>query len=166
MQEAPVRTIPEMCADSRLLIEVLRNVPLGEVVTYEKLSAAIDMNVRQQKGYGRLQTALKTVRRDYGMDFGTVRGVGLRHNTSSETVRSAQADIDHTRRRMKRGLAKLSCVNPSTLSSDELVDFNVKVAWMGAVHHAAHGRQLKKLTAATAASKQLLPLARTLEAFK
>jgi hypothetical protein len=82
---------------TRALIDVLRLVPLGDVVTYATLSATLGENVQKTAAQA-LASARRIVERDEGIVFQVVRKVGLRRIHADEAPDIGTA----ARRKMNR----------------------------------------------------------------
>lgn len=85
------------------LVARLKVSPVGAIVTYDELSAAIGSDVRQPKGRGWLYGARTVLLRDDGIVFSPVRGVGLQRLTDHEKVASGQDALRRIRRTARRG---------------------------------------------------------------
>jgi len=69
------RSIPEMSVDTRLLIERLSRVEIGDFVSYKELSEVIGRDV-QGAARGNLTTARHRLEVDDAIQFGPVVGKG------------------------------------------------------------------------------------------
>lgn len=132
-----MRTIAGLSADSQTLITELRKVAEGETVTYTHLSSVIERNV-QKEARGCLYTAVKTLRRDDGIVFDTVRGFGIKRLTDSEISRTiGKRSIRKINRESSRTLKKLECTDSSNLGRSDSISLWTDTAILGAIHEAS-----------------------------
>ena len=156
--------IQQMSVDAQILIATLKDIAVGEVATYQSLSATIKRNV-QTDAYGAMTTARRALQRDHRMIFGTVRGVGLRRLNDGEIVDAGRSHITSMRRTSRRGLKKLACVDWDNLDNASRIKHNASASMLGAVNMITRESSIKKLEAKIEKTKEKLPIASTLALF-
>jgi hypothetical protein len=165
MRTEMARSIPELSIDTKLLVDRLAKVQPGETITNEQLSEVIGRDVRNG-AYSCLYSARAIVQRDHQVVFGTVRGVGLKRLGNTEIVNSGRGDLDRVRRTMRRAAKKMTAVDYDALPNSERIMHNAYLSTFSALAHATKGSSVKKVASQVEQSKEQLPLAATLEAFK
>jgi hypothetical protein len=158
------RPIALLSIDAKLLYERLIQVEVGAEITNKELSDIIGRNV-QESGRGVLATARRKAQREDQIVFGIVRNVGLKRLTDAEIVNSGERSIEHHRRSSKRAGRRLTCVQHfDALPPEVQTRHNAQASYFGLVAHLSTTRQMKRLEEKV--SNGVLPLQRTLEAFK
>ena len=120
--------------EARLLGEVLCNVEIGEMITYEKLEEWVDRSVRNSSGRGILMTARRIAQRECDKVFEAVRGVGLKCLTDAELAALPSASIGAISRGVARTKKKVACLrDPTSLTKEEITNLNVGMAQVVAI---------------------------------
>jgi hypothetical protein len=159
------RSIPEASIDTQYLYERLKKVGVGEMIGYDELSELVQRDVRNG-AHGNLSTARNRLMRDDQMVFEAVRGKGLKRLTDAEIVSTGQSVLDRTRRAARRGFIRNTCVDYDRLADADKVKHNAYASIFNVVQAVSKGSAVRKIEGAMSDSKQVLPLAATLEAFK
>lgn len=129
------------------LIDRLLAVEVGQLVTYEELSAACGHDVTQVRGP--LDTARRAVENEHGRAFGTVRGEGLKRLPPGGTIDSIPATLDHIKRTARRKVRQVTRVEDfATLPNDKKLAGYVGIAQLGAIAQASSRDTRKQLEAA------------------
>src|SRR5690349_13357862 len=76
-----------------------------ETLTYTQLSDAIGDDVRGHRH--NLETARRTIEREYGVRFQTITNVGLKWASESEVIKETQSVIRSVRRRCSRSTKRM-----------------------------------------------------------
>jgi len=160
------KTIIEMNADTRMLIDLLRTISPGAVVTYLELSGHIERNV-QTVARGSLNTARKTLRKE-GVLFDVIRGVGLRRMLPDEIAKGVPAKyIKKIGNASKRCLQDLHVAAQADLDNESRVKLNAGIAMFGTIRECVKPKQIKKLEKAIKENNNKeLAIGTTLESFK
>jgi hypothetical protein len=157
--------IPEISAGARLIHARLAKVPVSEVVTYEELSRVAQTNVLTHRWL--LETGRNLARRQEGMLFAPVRGVGLKRLDDIGIGDDVNRDRKLIHRKGVRSLRKVECVTDLAGMPDaDRTRLLATASCMGAIVHATSTPTIKKLSAVVQKSPAKLPLAETLEAIK
>ena len=160
------KSIQEMSVDTRILMDHLKEVGVGETIAYTTLTRAIRRDVTKE-AYGNLATARKALLREHQMVFGVVRGVGLKRLNDSEIATSGDYYRQAIHRKSQAGIKALSCVQEFTkLGQDEQIKHNASMSYLGAVYVATKPSMVKKLETKIGDTGGKLCLADTLEICK
>lgn len=136
--------IHEKSADTKVLENVLSEAKVGDLVTYEQLSAAIGRDVRAF-ALPSLGSARRCLLNTKSMVFGTERGVGVRRLNDSEIVSTTEDDRRRIHRATTRSLRKLSVVKYSGLTNEDKRRHTVAAAQIGAIAMFASKNSEKKI---------------------
>ncbi len=159
------RTIPEMSIDTQLLVDMLRNTPIGETVTYEAMREKTDRDIQNGARY-LADSARRIVQREDQMLFGCVARVGFKRLANNEIVGAGQMSIDRIRREARRGAKRLVCAKYGELSREDQTAFNTSASALGALHAVTTRGGMKRLAVRASEAQAKLPLNKTLEAFQ
>jgi hypothetical protein len=128
----PVNAVPQ--PETRMLIDLLRQVAIGATATYDDIALRVGFSVTDQPGRSRLAQARRIVMRDHQLVFGTIIRVGLKALEDTETVvhgsrslasvRSYEAQPPVDKSRQQAVVAVASAVE--TLASRKSVDAIVR----------------------------------------
>ena len=119
------RTIPEMSANTRLLIALGSKADIGTVLSHAEISDAIGAKQEDRTTwFGAWQSAQRALLRDEGMRFSAVRGVGYKRLNDEETVHEASAIYGAIRRKANRQKKRLLAVDYTKLSENGKNLFN------------------------------------------
>ena len=149
-------------ADTRIIENVLSELKIGELATYEQLSKAIGRDVRKY-AIGALQSARKSLLNTKQIVFGVDDNVGVRRLDDSQIVQSTGLDRLKMQRHANRTIKKLSCVNYEGLSEPDKKRHIVASAQMGALALFS-GKNAEKKIASKAESKPIA-IGKTLKLF-
>lgn len=152
--------------DTDVLVQRLINTQPGDTVGYAELSQLVGRDV-QGDARSVLDSARAILERDANIVTGTVRGVGIRHLTDTDTINTGQLTIEHVRR-----VSRATARRIATLKDPASVPVNVRarqyayLSTFGAFVHMTRPSKTRKIEAIARQAMKELPLARTLEAFK
>lgn len=150
-------------AEARLLTQELAAVPVGETVTYERMSEIVGAPIRNNPTA--LRTALRRALRDHDAVFGCVRGVGYKRLDDLEIVKEGTADADRIRRAANRSLERQFKVDFGKLPASEQARFSAQTAVLGAVRMMTKAASIAKVEAKVGPGRPDLPTAETLRLF-
>lgn len=137
-------TIQEISSETRKLYEHLKNLKVGEVVTYAALSELVGRDVSKE-AVGSLATARRMCQREHHIVYGAVRGIGLQRLDDKQIVNSADNEIAKIQRTAARGVKKLACVDYANLAVDDKSNFNAKAAALGTLLQHSQPSAVKQL---------------------
>lgn len=146
-------------ADAKTIAHVLRQVAVGNVVSYADLSRAISRNVCTD-GRPAMDSARGIVQREDRMIFDSVRGEGLKRLADDEIVSLGDKARDHVRRSSRKVVKKLVCVNYETLSKEKQVKHNTALSMFGVFCELATDKSSKRLSSSVEAAQAELPIAK------
>jgi alkylated DNA nucleotide flippase Atl1 len=157
--------IKEMAPETRIVIDRLKRMQIGDVVTYGELSAACGKPVSGQTF--NLATARRFLVKHNHMVFEAIRNVGLKRLDDTELATSASDKfVEKSRRHAKRSAQKMACVEDySRLSPAAQIAHTIKISFFGAIAYMARKGQLEKASRAVAGRSGELPISETLKAF-
>lgn len=150
--------------DIDILKATLSALPVGEVISYADLSAAIGRDVQYKNRY-LLISACDRLLKDKQMVFGAVFNVGIKRLTPDEAVTQVNHVLKRVRTIARRGAAKIAATDYNSLSTDDLRQMhNSALSLLAAVIYSADARQLNRLNPpCTNAQPTVLPTAATLK---
>lgn len=159
------RTIPEISVDARLMLERIRKMGTGEVVSDAEFGELIGRDL-MNGGYGPFMTARNRALRDYGIVLGRVRKTGYRRLSDAEIVSTGQATVDRVRRSARRAFVRMTCAEYDKLSDESKVQHNTYASVFAALVSVTKASAVKRIEKQVEKAQKELPLAATLEAFK
>ena len=143
--------------DAKILVHVLREVEVGDVVSYSKLTAAIARDV-QNDARSVLETARQIVQREDKMIFDAVRGIGLKRLTDDEIVGLSDRTREHVRRSARRVVKKMVCVDYVNLTPEKQVQHNTALSMFGLFAEIATDKSTLRLNEAVKEARSDLPI--------
>jgi hypothetical protein len=149
-------------ADTRIIENVLSELKIGEIATYDTLSKAIGRDVRKF-AQGAIATARKSLLNTKQFVFGVETNIGLRRLDDSQIVESTESDRVKMQRHANRTIKKLTCVNFEGLSEQDKKRHIVASAQMGAMALFSGKNAEKKI--ATKVDTKPLAIGETLKLF-
>lgn len=155
-----------LSSDSRLLAQRLRDLKVGEQITYAELGAVISSPVHG--GTPALRTALRMLLRDDDRVFGVMRGIGLRRLNDQEIIAAADTDVVSIRHKARRAARKITAIaDYDALSPKDQLAHTLKLSMFAAIGEMATERGMKKLAshATVKGTAKELPIKETLAAF-
>jgi len=164
MESDDKRALFEPSIDRRLVEDRLRKATVGELVSYSELAGIIDRDM-QNGGRGVLTSARRALERD-GVIFAVVRDEGVKRLSDPEIVKTGEDTIARARRASRRGYRRVSMANYDKLSKEDQVTHNAYLSILGALAAVTKTSSVRRVEARVAESRECLPLAATLEAFK
>lgn len=143
--------------DAKTLAHVLRQVPVGEVITYATLTKAIARDVCAD-GRGAMTTARAMVQREDRMIFDTVYKQGLKRLANEEIVGLGDRARDHVRRASRKIIKKLVCADYDALSREKKTQHNTSLSMFGVFCELATDKSTKRLSACVEQAQVELPV--------
>jgi hypothetical protein len=154
----------EMSSSTRLLRQRLREVPIGETVSYADLGIAAGHPV--DGGTPSLRYALRSLVRDDQMVFGVVRKVGFQRLTDEQIVSASDADTAGLRRKAKRAAVKITAVqNYAAMTPKSQLAHTTRLSIFTAVASMASDQGIKRVETVAKGRASELPISETLRAF-
>lgn len=152
--------------DTKALIELLSAISIGTTVTYEQMQDKIGRNP-QNGGRGSVQSARKALERD-GVVFAAVKNVGLLRLDDVGVVRTAESDVSSIRRKANRGFKRvtLGVQNYTAMKPEDRMKFNATASILGMLSTSLKPQRLRRIEDRVKGESGVLPLMKTLEAFK
>lgn len=151
--------------DAKRLCLLLESTPVGRLVTYKDLSAAIGRDV-QTEARGVLYSARLIVQREISYVFGTVPNEGLKRLSDVEIVQTGAQTVSRIRRASRSGINRITAADPVQLPVEARVQMNTYLSLLGMLHTSLQEKRLKQLEERVARAESRLPLDTTLDAFK
>ena len=164
----PKKGAAELSKATEALVRYLRSMTIGQFVSYADLSAVAHVDVRSHaKGNHHLYQARVILRRDYQMEFDTIKKVGIKRLNDSGCVAKAKTAIPRTHNAAKRGIQTLQCIRDfEGMTPEERVSHNTAMTLMGAMLEVTRAKGVQRLEKAVADFGLVLPLADTLQIFQ
>lgn len=154
----------EMSPDTRLIRQRLREMKVGDFVSYTDLSSLISKPV--SGATSSLQSAVGSLLRQDSIVFSVIRGEGLKRLNDSEIVAASDCDVDAVRRRAKKAATKITSVQDfAKLTSKEQLAHTTKLSIFTAVASMASDKGIKAVANVATGRSSELPIAETLRAF-
>ena len=160
------RIIPSLSIESGALAVRLREVPVGEVVSYLDLSRVIGKSA--QKHRSSLDTARRIVLRDDRIIFEAVVNVGLKRLGAEEAAASMPTHVKRTRNAARKGMNKARAIRIEEVPQAARGALIASASYLALVDHAGAPASQKRLneTIQSQGVTQFLPMQRALEALK
>ncbi len=159
------KLIGEISLQAQQLMTALQKARVGETISYDTLSKAIEADVRQFRG--QLQTARRRLLRDENIVFGCVRTVGLKRLDDLEIVNEGESGLVKVRRKARRSAEVLTKAHPDRLTVEDRSRLNAVLSLHGAITLFAKKRSITKIQRLVAnANTGALPVGRVVEQFK
>lgn len=154
----------ELSADTRLLLQRLKKVPMGETITYDALTAEIGKKV--SGATPALQSARRVLMRDDQTVFSPIRGVGLQRLNDEAIVSATEANRDAIRRKAKKAAREVTCVQDyNALPPAKQLRHTAALSVFTAIAEMASDRGVKRVETAAHGRSGELPISQTLAAF-
>ena len=152
----------EMGKETSDLINLLERVEIGQIITYDALSAAVFCDVRKRCA-ANLVTARKYLENEKRILFGTIRNVGLKRATDTEVVMATEDGLSKIRRAAKREAKKTVCVQDFGALSEEMKSrHNAALSIFGAIALATSRSKVKLVREEARVANDQLAIGKTL----
>lgn len=149
-------TNPEHAAIVERLAQMLAELPLGETVAYETLSADVKRDISGRYRY-LLDAAREKAEKNLGCIFECVRTIGVKRLTAVETPDVGLSAIRRVRKAAKRGKKRLDRVNSNSLGEPEQRKVVAYRSMLGAIGLIADGRKAGAVAAVADPAKAIPP---------
>lgn len=162
------RSIPELSLDTQTMERMLREVPVGGILTYATLSAAIGRDVQHEARHT-TRTARQRLLRSDRMLFEPVTNIGLKRLDDAGKVATGRAHLRRSRTQARLAQAKTSAVDDFAALPNHLkVEHNLVLAQAGILRHVTSGATTRKLEKAVNSTNtdRVLPLRQCLDAVR
>jgi len=157
-------SISEIAINTQLLYERLSKLKVGEIISYDELSAVISQDIRSC--WHNLATARRRVLALEKIATECVRGEGVKRLSDVGIIGTFGADLRGIRRKAKKSRQRIVAIQDYDGLSEELkVQHNTSVSMLGAIEMFAKESSLKKLKGVVDYKAEKLSLADTLAAF-
>jgi hypothetical protein len=160
--KTPKNMIFQLSADTKTLYRLLREVKVGQLLTFAAISKTIGLRV--DGSFPALQSARRKALNHDGIVFGAVVGVGIRRLTDVEIVDSVASDRRYIRNRARRSATKLLTVEYSKLSKRSKAEYIAALSIFGAMFRLTDERNVLKVEGYV--GDQELPLVETVAAIE
>jgi hypothetical protein len=154
----------EKSADTKVLENVLSEMKVGDVLTYEELSRSIGRDVRQF-ALGALTTARQSLMKEKRMVFDIERNVGIKRLDDNQIIDSTESDRLKMQRTGKKALTKLASVEFSNLTPDKKKQHVVASAQIGAIVMFSKKSSQSKIESHVKSDSSTLAIGETLKMF-
>lgn len=157
--------IKEMAPETRIVIQRLKSMSIGDFVSYEELTNLAGKRITGDSFH--LATARKGLLKDNHMVFEVIRTKGLKRLNDDELATTASDKfVEKGRRHAKRSAQKMACIeNYANLSPAAQMAHTIKISFFGAIAYMARKGQLEKASKAVGGRSGELPISETLKAF-
>jgi hypothetical protein len=134
----------EASVDTRFLVEAMRKVAPGEIITYEALNDACGRDVREKTHL--TTSARRILMRDHSMVFRCVPNEGFMRLEDQKIVEVVNVDRrERMRRQASMAIQELGCVEYDKLPSPDQLAHNTGIALFGSLYQATSKRSAQKL---------------------
>jgi hypothetical protein len=153
--------------ETSLILDELRKMKDNQTVqvSYQALNAAVGFDVRQRRS--NLSSARHIMRQEHGVDFQTIRGIGLKIATNQEVIGSAQRDRRNIGKRSRRSVMNLyKCCDYTGLPNEDKPRYNTEFAVLSTLAHMTQEKVARALTIRTEETQKRLTVDETLSALR
>lgn len=134
----------EASVDTRALVEVMRQVKPGEMISYGQLNDACGRDVQDRRHI--TDSARRILERDYSMVFRCIKNEGFIRLTNEKIVDVATTDRrEKMRRQAGKAIKELACVAYEELLQPKQIEHNTNMALFGSMYQATSKQSVKKL---------------------
>lgn len=152
-----MQTLAKISEESLTLINYLKDVEHGQILSYQQIEQDTGVNMNTQAGRSYLRTACKKLKREYSC----IRGVGIKlasADTASTLIIGRLVKIDNAVKRGERTYNNVSVAFYNELDPAEQRQINFVGAAFGAIRVAAeNGKYYLKNIAKMAPASPVLP---------
>jgi len=160
------RIIRPPSIETTLIVNRLKNLNPGDIVSWEELNQAAMLDIRETKPHC-WTSAKRILLRDFRKNFKPFgRGVGIKCLTDPETVDDTKDTVKRSRRMFKRDLYRMAVVDYGRLASDERTSYNSQISILGTLAQATSRKALARIEGQVQKVNESLMIEKTLELFK
>lgn len=161
-----IRSIPERSTETMLLVERIRALGVGDVLSYADMSKAIGRNVQTESRHN-LVSACRILNREEGYLVVAVRNVGVKRLPPSEFHTIAQASIKSIGRKARRTGRRIRFASEDAeMDHDTQVRTIASLSALNAIASCTKTKKLKALECEIRDTTSELPVGRALDVFK
>jgi|GEM_PF-2060136 len=159
------KTIMELNTDTEQLIKQLRQIEVGQIISYKELSEIIGRDV-QRSASGSLYSARRILQRDEEIVFNTIRNIGLERLNDVGVVGTISSSTKRIHRESERGLKRGACVQHyDRLPNDKKVEYNANMSNLGMLRLVTKPSKMRALETSVKKEQGKLSVGRTLAVF-
>lgn len=134
----------EASVDTRFLVEAMRKVKPGDLITYVELTQACGRDVREKRHL--TDSARRILLRDHNMVFRCVANEGFIRLEDAKIVDVVNNDRrERIRRQARVAIKELACVEHHNLENARQIEHNTGMALFGALYQATSKLSVKRL---------------------
>lgn len=142
--QVSTRPIFKPSAETEKLIVRMREMEVGEVLTYDQMRAATGVDCQKDRTH--IQTARRHLLNEDQRVFSAVRCVGIKRLNDVEIVEQEGTTTIKIRRTVRGSLRRLATVNPDKLPPLEAQRYRVASAGLGAIALCVTPSSIGKIT--------------------
>lgn len=159
-------SIPELSIDTQTLESELQKLAIGDHITYEALSKAINRDV-QHHGRQVLTSARRRLQRHHRIIFGVIVNVGLKRLNDEGKIASARGHVSRGRNQFKMARQQALSVDTfDALPNHAKLEHHLVLAQATTLLHMTAPAATKKLTASVKEAQKQLTAKESLELMK
>ena len=153
--------------ETTALIEAIKKMQAGDVLTYRDLTKLIGQNVQDEVRHI-LTSARRICQRDYQIVTDAVPNIGIRRLTDVEITTGGLQIFQRLRRAAKRGIDRITSVTDfDALPDAEKIRHNATISALAIVRHMAKPKSVDRIAGSVNTEHTgQLPIARSLELFR
>lgn len=161
------RPVGQRSYETQLLVDRLKALEPGELITYAELSSIAGVDVHDRNGHGvsRLDTARRIVEAEAGFLVGPDPGVGIKRLTPIEQAALAVDSLTRLRRSNRKRLRRLSLVEYAKLNAEQQQKHNLAASVFGVVELFTRRKSLERISGAVEKETAKLAIGNTLALF-
>ena len=144
--------------DTDSLVRVMKEIKMGETITYSEMSNVIGRNVLARRWT--ITSAINKLRNEYGIVFEVISKVGYKRLDSIGIVQTGSLAIKKIRSAAKVGMKKLSCVDFQSLDVQKQVEHNAKYTVLALVQESTTKKSISKIENKVGNSNDIIPAAK------
>jgi biotin operon repressor len=155
----------QMSVDSRLVYQAMKKVEVGASITHQALQEATSRKLSQIRDS--IRTAIRRLRKDDGMVFVSVRGVGYKRCTDEDIVDNSISDTGAVRRKARVAVERLTKVRDyAALPPKKQLEHTTRLSVLGVIASMTREPAMERVRQAANGRASELPIAETLRAFQ
>ena len=160
------RIITTASVDTQILVERMKKLEIGEVITYDDLSSLIGREITASENRSALQSARRILCNQHRISTGVIRKVGIKRLSGEETVFSIGTVVKAVYRKAAKGIRTIAnTVEYDTLSRKGQVEYNLNMSQLGAIAGISNSPSREKIRAESGESQLPLAFTKTLALF-
>lgn len=153
------RSNPEREAEIKALSAMLREIPVGEVLPYADMTAAIGRDIQNDARISLLAARRAVELEPEGRRFETIRRLGVKRLETADIPGIGAATRHRISRIARRGHARLACVTANDMTPEIRKKIDLERSMLGAIALAATPRSAAKVEASVTTASAEIPAA-------